>query len=330
MLFLYISMFLVVIISLFILSRYLKMRRGRLVAEEELSKLNIQKISKMGSVKSLSITPLIEYFSSGPEFATEEGVSYLVKADDTTILFDLGSNRKGEHPSPMIRNMQKLGVKPSEIDMIFISHSHYDHVGGTGAESRGEFTLSAGPVKTRRIPVFAPTDISPAQNNPGLPVTVVKEPVVIGNGLASIGIHPRSLFLIGRTDEHSLAVNVRGKGIVLIIGCGHQRIESIIERARKIFDEPIYGIIGGLHLPVNGGRVMKGPFNMQNIVGVDRRPLLGIREKDVNSAINLIKSVNPALVALSPHDSSDWTLDRFKDAFGGRFRELRAGSEIKI
>lgn len=330
MLFSCILIFPVLLVSFFILIQYIKMRRGRLIAEEELSKLDIQKLGKTGSVKNLSVTPLIEYYSSTPEFATEEGVSYLVKADDTMILFDLGSNKKGEHPSPAIRNMNRLGIKPSDIDMIFISHSHYDHVGGAGAESRGEFTLSAGPVKTRRVPVFVPAEIRPAQNNPLLPVTVLKEPAVIGNGLASTGVHPRSLFLIGRVDEHSLAVNVKGKGIVLIIGCGHQKIDAIIERAKALFDEPIYGIIGGLHLPVRGGRVMKGPFNMQNIVGVDRSPLLGIRERDVYAAISLVKSLNPALVAISPHDSSDWSIDRFKDAFGDRYRELKAGEEINI
>lgn len=321
---------LILLVVAVIIVPVLKMRRGRFLAEGELARLDIPKLTNFGSVKNLSIMPLIEYFSDDPDYLTEEGVSYLIKADDTKILFDLGSNKKGEHPSPMIRNMNRAGIKPTDLSMIFISHGHYDHVGGAGAESRGEFTLSAGPVKTGRIPVFTPSDIKPAQNNPGLPVTVVSNPVVIGNGLASIGTYPRSLFLLGRTDEHSLAVNVKGKGIVLIIGCGHQKAEAIIERARRIFKEPIYGVIGGLHLPVKGGRVMKGPFNMQNIVGVDRWPILGIRGKDVDSAINMIKSLNPGIVALSPHDSSDWAIEQFKAAFGNRYRELKAGTEIKI
>jgi 7,8-dihydropterin-6-yl-methyl-4-(beta-D-ribofuranosyl)aminobenzene 5'-phosphate synthase len=330
MLFLQIIFSLVLLISLLIFIKILKMRSGRAKAEAELSQIKIEKLKNFGSVKSLSFLPLIDYYTDDPDLATEDGVSYLVKADDKTILFDAGYNKNGEDPSPLLRNMKKLGHKPAGMNMIFLSHRHRDHVGGTAAESRNEFTLSAGPVKMKKIPVYAPSEIKPAQNHPDLPVTVVKEPLIIDKGIVSIGAYPRSLFLIGYTTEHSLAVNVKGKGIVLIIGCGHQGIHAIIERAKQIFDEPIYAVIGGLHFPVNGGRMMVGPFNMQNFVGVDRNPFRGITEKDVNSAIALLKSLNPAIVALSPHDSSDWALDKFREAFGERYRDIKVGVEIKI
>jgi len=330
MLFLQIVLSLILLIALLISVKILKMRRGRSKAEAELSQMKIEKLKNTGSVKSLSFIPLIDYYTDDPELATEDGVSYLIKADDKTILFDVGYNKNGEDPSPLLRNMKKLGHKIADIDIIFLSHRHRDHVGGTAAESRDEFSISAGPVKLKKVPVYAPSEIKPAQNHPGLPVTVVKEPLVIDKGLVSIGAHPRSLFLIGYTIEHSLAVNIKGKGIALIIGCGHQGIRAIIERAKQIFDEPIYAVIGGLHFPVNGGRMMVGPLNMQNLVGVDRNPFRGITEKDVKSAIDLLKSVNPEIVALSPHDSSDWALAKFKDAFGDKYREIRVGREIKI
>jgi len=330
MLFLQILLVLMLLISLPVFAKILKMRRGRLKAEAEVAQIKIEKLKNSGTVKNLSLTPLIDFYAEDPELATEDGVSYMVQADDTTILFDVGYNKNGEDPSPLLRNMKKLGFKPADIDMIFISHKHRDHVGGKAAESRSEFTLSAGPVKMKKISVYASSGISPAQNHPDLPVTIVKEPLLIGKGIASIGAYPRSLFLIGYTTEHSLAVNVKGKGIVLIIGCGHQGIHAIIERTKQIFDEPIYAVIGGLHFPVNGGRMMLGPLNMQNLVGVDRNPFRGITEKDVKSAIELLKSVNPAIVALSPHDSSDWALEKFKEAFGDKYRELKVGKEIKI
>jgi 7,8-dihydropterin-6-yl-methyl-4-(beta-D-ribofuranosyl)aminobenzene 5'-phosphate synthase len=135
---------------------------------------------------------------------------------------------------------------------------------------------------------------------------------------------------MGRTLENSLAVNVAGKGIALIVGCGHQTIERIIDRTRALFDEPIYAIIGGLHYPVYGGRIMIGPVNIQRIVGSDRPPWTGIRESDVDSAIAAIKAVSPKIVALSPHDSSDWCIDRFRQAFGEAYVDLKVGQEIII
>ena len=75
---------------------------------------------------------------------------------------------------------------------------------------------------------------------------------------------------------------------------------------------------------------MAGPFNLQNIVGVDRKPLRGIRESNVNASIEFIKKVNPQIISLSPHDSSDWTINKFKEAFGEKYVELLAGKEIRI
>jgi len=161
-------------------------------------------------------------------------------------------------------------------------------------------------------------------------VEVVSEPKVIKKGIASIGPIPRFLFLMGYTLEHSLAVNVEGKGIVLIVGCGHQTVERIIERAKSLFDEPVYGIIGGLHFPVNGGRIMIGPLNIQAIVGSDNPPWRGISEQDVMDSIEVIKQEDPQIVSLSAHDSSDWSIARFRETFGDRYRDLKVGEEIVI
>jgi 7,8-dihydropterin-6-yl-methyl-4-(beta-D-ribofuranosyl)aminobenzene 5'-phosphate synthase len=75
----------------------------------------------------------------------------------------------------------------------------------------------------------------------------VDGPQAIAPGIASTGPIPRQMFFFGQTLEQSLAVNVEGKGIVLIIGCGHPTIQRILERAEMLFDAPTYGVVGGLH-----------------------------------------------------------------------------------
>lgn len=320
----------IALIILFLLVMTLKMKIGSRKAREELASLNIRKILNMGHVDSVSILPLIDYFAVDKGYRTEEGVSYLIKAGKTTILYDLGFNKMSEHPSPLLLNMERAGVSLKEIDKIVISHIHRDHIGGNRDEKEHTFSLSAGKVDLSSIPVYSPGEITPSENNPGPVVKITKDPEVIDTGIATIGIYPRSLFLIGYTAEQSIAVNVKGKGLVLIIGCGHQGTEQILKRAEELFDEPVYAIIGGLHLPVNGGRVMAGPFNLQNIVGVDKKPLKGIREADVDAAISGIKKINPQVISLSPHDSSDWTIDKFKEAFGDKYADLVVGKAIVI
>jgi 7,8-dihydropterin-6-yl-methyl-4-(beta-D-ribofuranosyl)aminobenzene 5'-phosphate synthase len=161
-------------------------------------------------------------------------------------------------------------------------------------------------------------------------IIINKDPFALKTGIYSIGAIPRHLFALGKVYEQSLAINVQGKGIVLIIGCGHQGIDKILERTRALFKEPIYAIIGGLHYPVHGGRSAIGPVDVQYIVGSDAPPWRGLKESDVLSAIDLIKKSNAAIVALSPHDSSDWTLRQFKERLGKRAVELKVGREIKI
>lgn len=55
-----------------------------------------------------------------------------------------------------------------------------------------------------------------------------------------------------------------------------------------------------------------------------------MNEADVLSAIELIKKTNAEIVALSPHDSSDWALGQFKEHLGKRAIDLKVGMEIKI
>jgi len=56
------------------------------------------------------------------------GFSCLVETHDRRILFDTGSNG-----SILLKNMEKLDIDPLSIDEVFISHPHFDHVGGLSA-----------------------------------------------------------------------------------------------------------------------------------------------------------------------------------------------------
>ncbi len=321
---------LLVIAGLVFVKKLIQLKNDRKKASDEIARTKLTRLSPIGSVRQLSILPLIDFYANAPELTTEPGVSYLVMADDTTILMDVGWNTKRKHPSPLLENMKHLGVSVSELNMIFISHPHVDHLGGMKEQKTRTFSLSQGPVSIPAIPVYAPVEISGSRWNPGFSAKVITAPTVLKEGIASIGPIPRALFLMGYTLEQSLAINVEGKGIVLIIGCGHQTIERIIERAQAIFDEPIYGIIGGLHYPVNGGRIMVGPLNIQKIVGSDNPPWRSINEADVGHAIEAIKRASPTIVGLSAHDSSDWAIDQFRKKLAGKYVEVRVGEKITI
>jgi 7,8-dihydropterin-6-yl-methyl-4-(beta-D-ribofuranosyl)aminobenzene 5'-phosphate synthase len=299
---------------------------GRRRADRVWASARYPKLGDMGTVKHLTILPLIDWYTARDLLVGEPGVSYLVRADDTTILFDVGYNERGEHPSPLLRNMAALGVEVTDINMVVISHAHEDHVGGMSPMVRRTFALSSQSVDLKGMPAYVPVPLS----NPTAQVTVVDGPRVIAPGIASMGPIPRQLFFFGWTPEQSLAVNVEGKGIVVVIGCGHPTLQRIVDRAEMLFDGPLYGIVGGLHYPVTASREVKFGLPLQRLLGTGKVPWDPVNRQDVETAIAYLERRHPQLVALSPHDSCDWSIEAFRRAFGGAYQEVRVGEEITV
>ncbi|HZB18049.1 MAG TPA: MBL fold metallo-hydrolase [Nitrososphaeraceae archaeon] len=55
-------------------------------------------------------------------------------------------------------------------------------------------------------------------------------------------------------DDQALVVNISGKGLVILTGCGHAGVINTINYAKKITGiDRIHAIIGGFHLPADGG-----------------------------------------------------------------------------
>jgi 7,8-dihydropterin-6-yl-methyl-4-(beta-D-ribofuranosyl)aminobenzene 5'-phosphate synthase len=50
-------------------------------------------------------------------------------------------------------------------------------------------------------------------------------------------------------DDQALIINVAGKGLVVITGCGHAGVVNIARYARRLTGEqPLYALLGGFHL----------------------------------------------------------------------------------
>jgi 7,8-dihydropterin-6-yl-methyl-4-(beta-D-ribofuranosyl)aminobenzene 5'-phosphate synthase len=50
-------------------------------------------------------------------------------------------------------------------------------------------------------------------------------------------------------DDQALILNVRGKGLVVLTGCGPAGVVNIARYARRLTgDQPLHGLLGGFHL----------------------------------------------------------------------------------
>jgi 7,8-dihydropterin-6-yl-methyl-4-(beta-D-ribofuranosyl)aminobenzene 5'-phosphate synthase len=280
------------------------------------------RLTDLGEVNRLSILPLVERHTATETLRGEAGVSYLIRADGLTLLFDSGLGL-GRGRTALETNAGDLGVRFDDLDCMVISHLHADHVGGAASQFRHTFSLGSEQLVPRSLPVYVPTDMS----HPHADVSVVQEARVVGPGVAVLPPLPRMLFWLGPIAEQALVVNVRGRGLVLVTGCGHPEIERMLAAAERVVDAPVYAVIGGLHLPVHA---IGTPLVPQAVLGSPNWPWRPISEGDAYAVIAAIRERGPGLVALSGHDSSQWTLDAFAQAFGDRYRTLRVGEEMVI
>jgi 7,8-dihydropterin-6-yl-methyl-4-(beta-D-ribofuranosyl)aminobenzene 5'-phosphate synthase len=209
----------------------------------------------------------------------EHGFSALitVRNEDkqATVLFDTGVSRKG-----ILWNMDALEIDLVNIQAIVLSHGHSDHAMGLPG-----FIERLG---SRNVPLVLHPDayldrklVLPDGTELGLPApkkqdlhrenieiiesvgpSMLVDDMVLVSGEVSrttdfeqgFPIHfahrhgrwePDPLIL----DDQGAIINVKGKGLVIITGCGHSGIINTIRNAQHITGiDKIYAVIGGFHL----------------------------------------------------------------------------------
>jgi 7,8-dihydropterin-6-yl-methyl-4-(beta-D-ribofuranosyl)aminobenzene 5'-phosphate synthase len=148
------------------------------------------------------------------------GFSCLVETEDAgRILFDTGA--KG---SILFHNLERLALDPRSIPEVFISHGHWDHLGGLANLLR----------LNREIKVYLPHSCSKPSG--AAQVVSIQESCQIKDNLYSTGE------LQG--VEQSLMVKT-SEGLVVICGCSHPGVGTILEAAAQY--GRIKALIGGLH-----------------------------------------------------------------------------------
>ncbi len=292
--------------------------------DREWQETDVPPVRDFGSTETIEIMPLVNWRAASEALKTEPGVSYLIRTDDRTVLFDLGFNRNGESPSPLEHNMAELGVELGDIDTIFISHNHLDHVGGLGFSQDSTFSLGMTQVDLSDKSIFVPVPMF----YPGADVAEVSGPRAIAPAVASTGPIKRRL-AIGRIDEQALVINLEGKGLVVIVGCGHQTLSKLLERVDAAFDEPIYAIVGDLHYPVPDGRVKLLGIDAQRRLASGDGIFAPLSGADVEEELATLER-RLGFLALGGHDTSDEVLDAAAALMPGRFQRVTVGDVIRL
>jgi 7,8-dihydropterin-6-yl-methyl-4-(beta-D-ribofuranosyl)aminobenzene 5'-phosphate synthase len=269
--------------------------------------------------------PLVNWHANSANFKTEAGVSYWVETSEHTVLFDVGWNANREVPSPLQHNMNQLGLSVDKVDTVFISHIHHDHVGGSQWERQGSFSLGNTQAPLKATKAFAPIQMS----YPGLAVETITSPQKLRQAIASTGPIERQL-VMGRFGEQAMVVHLEGKGLLVMVGCGHQTISKLLDRVQHAFGLPIYALVGDLHYPIPSGRRTALGIDLQRLFASGQGVTKPLTIEDVKSDLKKIKETVTGLVAIGGHDTSDEVMALFERELGSRFRRVEVGTEIAI
>jgi 7,8-dihydropterin-6-yl-methyl-4-(beta-D-ribofuranosyl)aminobenzene 5'-phosphate synthase len=239
------------------------------------------------------------------------------------LLFDVGF---GPDSSTLRHNADKLGVDFSTVDAVVISHLHPDHMGGMEAFQSKSVRIPKELDGLRGKPCFLPEAAEAATFD----ADMVRTPKVLAAGIGTTGPLARSLFFLGLCEEQALVARIREKGLVVITGCGHPTVEAILEMVRRLSDEPVYAVAGGIHFPVTESRSQRRGIQVQMFFGTGKPPWQRINDDDLSRTIAHLNAAGPTKVLLSAHDTCDHALGRMSDELRADTLVLKAGETYRL
>ena len=266
----------------------------------------------------------------------EHGLSLLVTvyegAKKHTVLFDTGYSAVG-----VLHNIEHLGLDLKEIECIVLSHGHMDHLGSLnpllekmpkpmpvlvhpyaftspryvtrkdGAKDRfpvmldrREIEKRGGQIKETAGPTLICEDMIMVSGE-------IERTTGFEKGLPNAyAEHHGELVRDPISDDQSLVMHLRGKGLVVISGCAHSGIINTLLYSKKISGvDRLYAVLGGFHLS-----------------GPQFEPI-------IEETIESMKKMNPKIFV--PMHCTGWkAVHRCEEAFPEAFVLNSVGSTITL
>lgn len=188
------------------------------------------KEEKMKGRKPIELNIVFDNNPGAEKLKTGWGFSCFIKGFQKSILFDTGANGK-----ILLSNMEKLGIQPEDIDLVFLSHEHKDHTAGLESLLKKNNQIEVW------LPEFFSFQLKESIEKMGATFVDVENFRKICGEVYTTGV------ISGWIKEQSLILNTE-KGLIVMTGCAHPRITNIIATVKSLLEKDIYMVLGGFHL----------------------------------------------------------------------------------
>jgi len=234
---------------------------------------------------ALTITIIYDNNVYDQRLSSAWGFSALVEYRDHTLLFDTGGDGQ-----LLMENMRILGIDPTRIDSVVLSHAHDDHTGGLTA------LLNTGVKPAVYLLPSFPSSFK-RQIEQSTQINEVFPGQSFAEGLWSTGEMGTAI------PEQALVIQTE-QGLVVITGCAHPGIVAIVEQAAAMFTEPIRLVLGGFHLGYQS-------------------------EAEINAILADFRRLEVQQVAPC-HCTGENAIEMFTTEYGDSYIEIGAGSIIRL
>jgi len=180
----------------------------------------------------MQIKVLFDSNAVDKRFSIGWGVSFLTGEG---VLFDTGE--KGEI---LLHNMEQMNVSVRDLKIVVLSHDHWDHTGGLWSllEQNRE-------IKVYALPNFS-SEFKGKVMSAGAELIEAGRFTQIAEDIYTTG-EIAGEYGDEYMAEQSLVIKSE-KGLVILTGCAHPGITTILEKVRENLIEDIHLVMGGFHL----------------------------------------------------------------------------------
>jgi len=211
------------------------------------------------------IKTLVENETTSAQYRTEHGLSLYIETKKHKLLFDTGAS------DLFLDNARKMQVDIAGVDLVVISHGHYDHGGGLKTflqeNSRAKVYLHRRACEKHyaKRPSGLTFDIGISDElEHNSRVVLVDDYLRIDDELEIFSaVKGRELYSTANRallmqdgnqlvedswdHEQNLIITEEGK-LLLVAGCAHNGIVNIVKRMIEIKGRPADCVMGGFHL----------------------------------------------------------------------------------